>query len=110
MATTSSSTAASRPDDPRRRRKRAGRCSLRDSVSVGVSDVTRGRHSSDGVWTEHDLPGGGCLRLLATDDIKPSADSGSSSAECEIAELEADIGVLRYPCAATAPKIPCPTR
>src|SRR4029453_6957791 len=38
------------------RRRASPPASLRGSVSVGVSDVTRGRHSSDGMWTEFGLP------------------------------------------------------
>ena len=32
------------------------------------------------MWTEYDLPGGGCLALFATSDIEPSASAGGSVA------------------------------
>ena len=50
--------------------------------------LTRGKYSPNGIWTEYDLPGGGCLALFATEDIKPSADSGGSVA-FEVADLDA---------------------
>ena len=40
------------------------------------------------MWTEYALPGGGCLALFATEDIKPSADSGGSVA-FEVDDLDA---------------------
>jgi len=46
------------------------------------------------VWTEYDLPGGGCLALFATDDVKPSADSGGSIA-LEVKDLDALIARLK---------------
>src|SRR5688572_4321663 len=51
--------------------------------------LTPGSKSPDGVWTEYDLPGGGCLALFANqDNIKPSADSGGSVA-FEVEDLDA---------------------
>jgi predicted enzyme related to lactoylglutathione lyase len=47
-----------------------------------------GSHSPDGVWTEYDLPGGGCLALFATKDIEPSSGAGGSVA-FEVADLDA---------------------
>ncbi len=47
-----------------------------------------GSHSSNGVWTEYDLPGGGCLALFATQDITPSASAGASIA-LEVDDLDA---------------------
>jgi predicted enzyme related to lactoylglutathione lyase len=44
--------------------------------------------SKNGVWTEYDLPGGGCLALFATGDMAPSADSGGSIA-LEVENLDA---------------------
>jgi len=49
--------------------------------------LTMGLHSPDGVWTEYDLPGGGCLALFATKDLVPSA-SGACVA-LEVADLDA---------------------
>lgn len=50
--------------------------------------LTRGSSSSNGVWTEYDLPGGGCLALFATQDIEPSASAGGSVA-LEVEDLDA---------------------
>lgn len=51
--------------------------------------LTAGSKSADGVWTEYDLPGGGCLALFGGDQgIKPSADSGGSVA-FEVDDLDA---------------------
>jgi len=50
--------------------------------------LTVGSHSSNGVWTEYDLPGGGCLALFRTDDMKPSANAGGSVA-LEVEDLDA---------------------
>lgn len=54
----------------------------------GTLGLTRGKHSEDGVWTEYDLPGGGCLALFATQDIEPSASAGGSIA-LEVKDLDA---------------------
>jgi predicted enzyme related to lactoylglutathione lyase len=43
--------------------------------------------SKENVWTEYDLPGGGCLALFATKDIKPSAEAGGSVA-LEVDDLD----------------------
>lgn len=57
--------------------------------------LERGKISSaDGMWTEYDLPGGGCLALFNSDDAKPSADSGGSIA-FEVADLDALIARLK---------------
>lgn len=47
-----------------------------------------GKHSPNGVWTEYDLPGGGCLALFKTGDIEPSAGAGGSIA-LEVDDLDA---------------------
>jgi predicted enzyme related to lactoylglutathione lyase len=39
------------------------------------------------VWTEYDLPGGGCLALFQTNDIQPSASAGGSVA-LEVEDLD----------------------
>ncbi len=49
--------------------------------------LTVGSHASNGVWTEYDLPGGGCLALFKTQDIKPSASAGGSIA-LEVDDLD----------------------
>jgi predicted enzyme related to lactoylglutathione lyase len=53
-----------------------------------------GSQAANGVWTEYDLPGGGCLALFATEDIKPSAEAGGSVA-LEVEDLDALIGELK---------------
>jgi predicted enzyme related to lactoylglutathione lyase len=50
--------------------------------------LTAGSKAPNGVWTEYDLPGGGCLALFATEDIKPSAAAGGSVA-FEVEDLDA---------------------
>jgi predicted enzyme related to lactoylglutathione lyase len=45
--------------------------------------LKRGSHSPDGVWTEYDLPGGGCLALFAGGDLEPSATAASVAFEVE---------------------------
>ena len=42
----------------------------------GTLGLTVGSHAPNDAWVEYDLPGGGCLALFATEQIKPSADSG----------------------------------
>jgi len=53
-----------------------------------------GSASPTGTWTEYDLPGGGCLALFKTDDIKPSAAAGGSVA-LEVEDLDALIPQLK---------------
>ena len=50
--------------------------------------LRRGSAAGNGVWTEYDLPGGGCVALFRTDDIQPSAGAGSSVA-FEVEDLDA---------------------
>ena len=50
--------------------------------------LTMGLHSENGVWTEFDLPGGGCLALFKTEDMQPSGNSGGSVA-FEVEDLDA---------------------
>ena len=56
--------------------------------------LTAGSKAPNGMWTEYDLPGGGCLALFATEDIKPSADSGGSVA-LEVDDLDPTIARLK---------------
>jgi predicted enzyme related to lactoylglutathione lyase len=56
----------------------------------GTLGLTRGSASASGVWTEYDLPGGGCLALFATSDIEPSAAAGG----CVAFEVD-DLDLLR---------------
>lgn len=55
---------------------------------------TRGSSAANGDWTEYDLPGGGCLALFATKDIKPSASAGGSVA-FEVEDLDALVARLK---------------
>src|SRR5262244_1808036 len=64
------------------------------SFYEGKLGLTVGTKSANGVWTEYDLPGGGCLALFANEDIKPSADSGGSVA-LEVEDLDALIARLK---------------
>jgi predicted enzyme related to lactoylglutathione lyase len=50
--------------------------------------LKRGSSSSDGVWTEYDLPGGGCLALFGGPQAKPSPGAGASIA-FEVEDLDA---------------------
>ena len=56
--------------------------------------LTPGTRSPNGVWTEYDLPGGGCLALFATETMKPSADAGGSIA-FEVEDLDALIARVK---------------
>jgi predicted enzyme related to lactoylglutathione lyase len=47
-----------------------------------------GMNAPNGMWTEYDLPGGGCLALFQTQDIQPSAGAGGSVA-FEVEDLDA---------------------
>ncbi|MBI3992823.1 MAG: VOC family protein [Candidatus Lambdaproteobacteria bacterium] len=60
----------------------------------GTLGLAVGSHSSNGTWTEYDLPGGGCLALFATGDIAPSAAAGGSIA-FEVDDLDALIARLK---------------
>jgi predicted enzyme related to lactoylglutathione lyase len=53
-----------------------------------------GSAAPNGNWTEYDLPGGGCLALFKTDDIKPSASAGGSVA-LEVEDLDALLAQLK---------------
>src|SRR5262245_19692056 len=64
------------------------------SFYEGKLGLTAGSKAPNGVWTEYDLPGGGCLALFATEDIKPSADAGGSVA-FEVEDLDALIARLK---------------
>jgi predicted enzyme related to lactoylglutathione lyase len=46
-----------------------------------------GNHDPNGVWTEYDLPGGGCFALFKTADLQPSASAGGSVA-FEVEDLD----------------------
>jgi predicted enzyme related to lactoylglutathione lyase len=46
---------------------------------------TVGSHSSNGIWTEYDLPRGGCFALFATQSAEPG---GGGSLAFEVADLD----------------------
>jgi len=54
----------------------------------GTLGLPAGSQSANGVWTEYDLPGGGCLALFAGPGLEPSASSGGSVA-LEVEDLDA---------------------
>jgi predicted enzyme related to lactoylglutathione lyase len=56
--------------------------------------LTAGTRAASGVWTEYDLPGGGCLALYANDEIAPSAEAGGSVA-FEVDDLDGMITRLK---------------
>jgi predicted enzyme related to lactoylglutathione lyase len=61
----------------------------------GTLGLVVGSHSSNGMWTEYDLPGGGCLALFASQGmIEPSADAGASIA-LEVENLDALVTRLK---------------
>jgi predicted enzyme related to lactoylglutathione lyase len=51
--------------------------------------LQRGLASPNGVWTEYDLPGGGCLALFCHHDPKLASPPGGASVAFEVADLEA---------------------
>jgi predicted enzyme related to lactoylglutathione lyase len=56
--------------------------------------LVRGSASGNGVWTEYDLPGGGCLALFRTDDLAPGTNAGGSVA-FEVEDLDGLIERLK---------------
>jgi predicted enzyme related to lactoylglutathione lyase len=54
-----------------------------------VLGLTRGLAASNGMWTEYDLPGGGCLALFRHPDPKQAAAPGGASVAFEVADLDA---------------------
>ena len=63
---------------PVRDMKRA-RAFYEDTLGIVVS-------KAGDVWTEYDLPGGGCLALFQTTDLTPSSSSGGIA--FEVADLD----------------------
>jgi catechol 2,3-dioxygenase-like lactoylglutathione lyase family enzyme len=54
-----------------------------------VLGLERGLASPNGVWTEYDLPGGGCLALFCHPDPKAARAPGGASIAFEVADLDA---------------------
>jgi catechol 2,3-dioxygenase-like lactoylglutathione lyase family enzyme len=71
-------------DTPRARAFYEGRLGLRV-----------GGHSDNGVWTEYDLPGGGCLALFNHPDPKSAAPPGGASIAFEVEDLDVLVARLK---------------
>ena len=54
-----------------------------------------GSHSDNGVWTEYDLPGGGCLALFNHPDPKSAEAPGGASIAFEVEDLDLLVSRLR---------------
>jgi predicted enzyme related to lactoylglutathione lyase len=58
--------------------------------------LRRGSSSENGVWTEYDLPGGGCLALFKhPDPAQRTRGSGGASIAFEVEDLDAVIEELK---------------
>lgn len=55
----------------------------------GTLGFKRGLASPDGVWTEYDLPGGGCLALFCHPKPEFRGTSGGASIAFEVSDLDA---------------------
>ena len=54
-----------------------------------------GSHSDNDVWTEYDLPGGGCLALFNHPDPNSAAAPGGASIAFEVEDLDALVERLK---------------
>jgi len=54
-----------------------------------------GSHSDNGVWTEYDLPGGGCVALFNHPDPKSAAAPGGASIAFEVEDLDVLVARLK---------------
>jgi predicted enzyme related to lactoylglutathione lyase len=54
-----------------------------------VLGLARGSASDNGVWTEYDLPGGGCLALFCHPDPSSARRGGGASIAFEVSDLNA---------------------
>jgi len=61
----------------------------------GTLGLKAGKHSDNGVWTEYDLPGGGCLALFNHPDPKAATAPGGASIAFEVEDLDALVGRLK---------------
>ena len=57
--------------------------------------LKRGSSSKDGVWTEYDLPGGGCVALFNHPDPKQASPPGGASVAFEVEDLDALVARLK---------------
>lgn len=55
----------------------------------GTLGLTVGSNASNGVWTEYDLPGGGCLALFKHPDPNHQPKFGGASIAFEVEDLDA---------------------
>jgi len=74
--------------------------SVKDTVRArafyeGTLGLRVGSHSDNGVWTEYDLPGGGCLALFKHPDPKSAAAPGGASIAFEVEDLDALVARLK---------------
>jgi predicted enzyme related to lactoylglutathione lyase len=61
----------------------------------GALGLSVGSHSANGVWTEYDLPGGGCLALFKHPDPKSAAAPGGASIAFEVEDLDVLVARLK---------------
>ena len=61
----------------------------------GALGLRVGSHSDNGVWTEYDLPGGGCLALFKYPDPKAAAAPGGASIAFEVDDLDVLVARLK---------------
>lgn len=61
----------------------------------GTLGLRVGSHSDNGVWTEYDLPGGGCLALFNHPDPKSAAAPGGASIAFEVEDLDVLVARLK---------------
>lgn len=61
-------------------------------ITLGLSV---GSHSDNGVWTEYDLPEGGCLALFNHPDPKQAAAPGGASIAFEVEDLDVLVARLK---------------
>jgi len=54
----------------------------------GTLGLAVGSHSNNGVWTEYDLPKGGCLALFNNPDPKTAEAPGGASIAFEVDDLD----------------------
>lgn len=55
----------------------------------GTLGLKVGSHSANGIWTEYDLPGGGCLALFRHPDPNHKATFGGATVAFEVESLDA---------------------
>lgn len=61
----------------------------------GTLGLKVGKHSNNGVWTEYDLPDGGCLALFNHPDPKSASAPGGASIAFEVEDLDGLVGRLK---------------